>query len=109
MALALQALPGRLYTDEFDLHIVNKRVEDPHRVRPAAYARDDRGGEAPRLLQHLGPRLAADDRLELPHHPRIWRGPDDRTNDVVAVIHIRYPIPDRLARRILQRSRPGCD
>src|SRR6476660_9837557 len=49
--------------------------------------------------------LFSDNGLKLTHHRWIWRGPDDRADDVIAVVDIGHPIANRLTRCILQRSR----
>jgi len=80
-------------------------VKNPHRVRSATDARDDSLRQPTGALEHLLARLASNDRLKLTHHPGIGRGSNDRTDDVVAVIHRRHPITNRFTRCVLQRPR----
>jgi len=73
----VRSLARRLYSDELNRRIVNKRGEGANRIRAAADARDDGAGKSPRLREHLLPRFAADHGLEVAHHSRIGRGSDD--------------------------------
>ena len=56
----------------------------PMRVAAAADARDDDVGQPSGQLQELLARLAADHRLELPHHQRIRMRPQHRAEQVIA-------------------------
>ena len=60
MASGGDAVAARLHTVETDLGIVEKRMEDPHRVRAAAHAGNNRVGQAASLLEQLLTRLTAD-------------------------------------------------
>ena len=59
------------------------------------------------MREHLLSRLAADDRLKIPHHARVGGRTDHRTDDIMRVNHARDPIPDRFAGCVLQSARPA--
>ena len=83
MARRTESLARGLDPDQLDRRITDERMEDPHRVRASADARDDSRREMTHAREHLRARFAADDRLEVAHHARIRRRTDHRTDDVV--------------------------
>src|SRR3954466_10152517 len=66
----LYTVTRRLVTDQPDPRIVDERVEDADRIRPAANARRDRVGQPARLLHNLYSRFEADHPLKVAHHRR---------------------------------------
>jgi hypothetical protein len=67
----VDAVAAGLDPDDRHLRVIEERMEQPHGVRAAADAGDQRVGQAALRLQHLLARLLADDRLEIAHHGRI--------------------------------------
>ena len=82
-------------------------MEQPHRVRAAPDAGDAGIGQAPLPLHHLGPGLAADDGVEVPHHHRVRMRTRHRADDVVRVVDVAHPVAHRLVERVLQGLRSG--
>src|SRR5688572_22929375 len=95
----------RLDPDKLDSLIVLERMKNSHRVRSPTDTGNHCGWKPAGGGQHLRARLAADHRLKLPDHSRIRRGPNDRADDVVAVVDVRHPVANGFARRVLQRAR----
>jgi hypothetical protein len=60
----------RLHADQPHLAVAEERIEEAHRVRAAADAGHQHVGEP----SELPPHLAADHRLEVPHHHRVRMG-----------------------------------
>ena len=58
---ALETLSFRLDAVDLDVVVAEECIEQAHRVRAAAHARDDGVGEFALLLENLGASLAADD------------------------------------------------
>src|SRR5690242_3845397 len=81
-----ESLTRRFDTDQLDRPVVHERVKDSHRVRAATNARDHRLRQMTETLLYLLARFPADDRLEVPHHARIWRGADDAADHVVRAL-----------------------
>ena len=61
-------------------------------------------GQPPLALEHLRPRLLADDRLEVAHHRRIGMRPGHRADAVEGVADVGHPVAQRLVHRVLQRA-----
>mmetsp|Transcript_5994 Transcript_5994/g.20667 ORF Transcript_5994/g.20667 Transcript_5994/m.20667 type:complete len:222 (+) Transcript_5994:781-1446(+) len=82
-------------------------MEEPHRIAASADARHQDVGLPAPLLQALRPCLLADDGVEIPNHHgvRVWAS--NRTQDVVRGLHVCHPVPDGLARGVLQSRSPG--
>ena len=95
-------LAGRLHADEPDFPVIEKRSEDPDRIRAAADARDDDVGQLAVERQVLFARLVADHPLQVSHHLGIRMRPHHRTDDVVGRAHVGDPVPDGLGGRVLQ-------
>ena len=93
-----------LDTDHCHPRLVEKGMEQAHRVRAAADAGDQRVGEAAFGLFELHPRLVPDDRLEVAHHHRVGVRPGDRTDDVECVVDMSDPVAQCLVHRVLQRG-----
>ena len=62
-------------------------------------------GQAAVFGEHLRARLAADDGVEVAHHPRIRMRAGDGADDVERVAHVRHPVAHRLVERVLERRR----
>ena len=102
----LDAVAAGLNTDHCDPSLVEKGMEQAHRVRAAADAGDQRVGEAAFGLFELHPRLVPDDRLEVAHHHRVGVRPGDRADDVERVFDMGDPVAQRLVHRVLQSRGP---
>src|SRR6185437_14332766 len=76
-------------------------------IRAPTHTRDHRMREAPVPLQRLGPRLLADDGLEIPNHAWKWIGAHHGPDDVVGRVHIRDPVAQGFVRRVLERPGAG--
>jgi hypothetical protein len=102
----VHALAARLDPDDPHALVVEERVEQPHRVRPAADRRDDRVGQAAlaSCIGQLPAHFLADDRLEIAHHRRIGVRPRHRADAVEGVAHVGHPVAQRVVHRILQRA-----
>ena len=77
--------PARLDPHHAHRLVVEEREEEADRVRSPADARHEHVREPAFLLQHLGPRLAADHRLEVAHHHRIGVRAQHGAEEVVGV------------------------
>ena len=98
----LDAVAAGLDADHRHARIVEERVEQPHRVRAAADAGDERVGQPALGLLQLRARLVADHRLEVAHHRRIGVRPGDRADHVERVVDMGDPVAQRLVHRVLQ-------
>ena len=102
-------MPGGLDAEDLDLAVVEEGVEQPHRIRAAADAGDERVRQPALGLQHLLLRLSADDRLEVAHHRRIRVRAGDRADAVERVGDVGDPVAERLVHRVLERLGAGLD
>ncbi len=80
-------------------------MEDADRVAPPAHAGGYGIRQAPVFGEHLCPRLAADHRVEVAHHPRIRIRARHRADDVEGVGDVGDPVAHCLVERVLQRRR----
>ena len=103
----VEAVARRFDAENLHRWIVEKRMEQPHRVGAAADAGDQRIRQAALRLLHLLPGLVADHRLEVAHHHRIGMRPRHRADAIEGVVHVGDPIAQRLVHRVLQRARAG--
>ena len=85
------------------------RIEDAHRIRAAADARDDRVGLPSGGFRHLRQALAADHALEIAHHHRIRMRAGHGADDVERRLDVGDPVAHRLVQRVLQRLRSRLD
>ena len=106
---ALEPVARGLDPDQLHLGVVEEGGEDADRVGAAADAGDDGARQPAEALEHLLPRLAADHRLEVAHHPGIGIGADDRADDVVRGGDVGDPVAERLVGRVLERAGAGLD
>ena len=104
-----ECLAARLDADQADRGVVDEAVEDPERVAAAADARHDRIRGATGQVAVLGPRLAPDHGLELPHHQRIGMRPEHGPEQVVGVSDVGHPVAHRLVDGVLERPAAGVD
>ena len=109
MPAGLDAVAGRLETDQAHARIVDERVEDADRVGPAADAGGDRVGQPARLVQDLRARLQSDDALEITDHRRERMRAGSGAEAVVRVVGVGHPVAERLVDGVLQRLRTGLD
>ena len=82
-------------------------MEQPHRVRAAADAGDERIRQPALGGEHLLARLVADDRLEIAHHHRIRMRAGDGADAIERRVDIGHPVAQRLVHRVLERLRSG--
>ena len=106
----LETQASRLHADELHVGVRNVRVENAHRVRSAAHARDDRMRLAAAAhRRHLREAFLADDGIEVAHHHRIRVRSRDGADDVERVLDVGHPVAHRLVERVLQRARAALD
>src|SRR5262249_33743076 len=70
--------PAGLNADDFDIAIIEEWMEQPHRIRAAANAGNERIRQTALALQNLRARLFADHRLKLTYHLRVGMRASDR-------------------------------
>src|SRR3954468_11211829 len=109
MMPGIESFTRSLDADQFDCLVGYECVEDSHRVRATADARDHRLRKLSRALEHLRSRFATDYRLEVTHHARVRRGPANRSDDVMRIVDVRDPVANCLVERVLERTRAGFD
>src|SRR5918996_2587215 len=97
--------PCRLDADEPDILSSDKRVERPYCVRSCDDAGHDGVGVGAETLAALGLYLRTYNGLEIAHDPRVRRGADDATYDVVGVFDVRHPVPYRLVDGVFEGAR----
>src|SRR5690606_35265301 len=109
MLARVDALAGCF--DAVNLHgrIIEEGMEKAHRIGAATDTGNDGIGQPPLALQHLCLCLAPDHGLEVAHHCRIGMGTGDSADQIVGVLDIRYPVPQRFVHRIFQRARAGSN
>ncbi|MDR8822196.1 hypothetical protein FEQ05_05940 [Burkholderia pseudomultivorans] len=107
----VEAVAGRFDADQLHRCIVDIRIEDAHRVRAAADARNHRIGLPAREFGHLHLALVADHALEVAHHHRVRVRvrARDRADDVERVLDVGDPVAHRFVQRVLQRARARFD
>ena len=66
-------------------------------------------GSRPSCFEDLRARLDADHRLEVAHQFRIGMRPGRGADQVIGILDIGHPVPQRLVHRVLQRAVPGAD
>ena len=102
-------LAAGLDADQPHAGIVDKGVEDAHRVAAAADAGDDRVRQLAGQLEDLRARLPSDHRLEFADHQRIRMRPQHRAEQIVGVGDVGDPVAHRLVDGVLQRPAAGID
>src|SRR6185503_13089665 len=102
VAAGRNPLAAGLDSDQAHALVVEKPVKDPNGIAAAADTGHDHVGKAARLLKNLCARLPSDDRLEFPHHERIWMWPERGTEQIVGIRHIRDPVAHRLVDGVFQ-------
>ena len=108
MLTRLEAVSAGLHTDK-PRRGVEETCEGADRIRSSADARDDEIGIGTEDRAALLARFVADDTLELPHHPGIRMGPDDRPDAVVRGVDGGDPVAQRFVDRILERRAAARD
>ena len=109
VAAGFDTVAGRLVPDQPHAGIVDERVEDADRVRPATHARRHRVRQPARLIDDLHPRFQPDHPLEVAHHRRERMRASRGAEAVVGVVGVGDPVSERLVDRILERLRAGLD
>ena len=105
--VGVHAVPGRLDTHEAHALVRDEAREDAHGVAPAADARHHRVWESPLDVKDLRAALVADDPMEFTDHGGIGIGAHHASDEVVRVLDVRDPVPERLVDRVLERRGPG--
>mmetsp|Transcript_9374 Transcript_9374/g.23303 ORF Transcript_9374/g.23303 Transcript_9374/m.23303 type:complete len:281 (-) Transcript_9374:353-1195(-) len=105
----IQAVAGRLHSDEPHVVVLHEIVEEAHGVAATADARHENVGLGAELFQALLPRLLADAGVEISHHHRVRVGAGHGSKDVVCSLHIGHPISDGFAGSVLEGGRAGRD
>ena len=104
----LDAVARRFDADHRHTGIVEKRVEQPHRVRAATDAGDQVSGRRP-SASSIWLRVSSPiTDLEIAHHRRIGMRAGDRADHVKRVLDIGDPVAQRLVHRVLQGRGPEC-
>ena len=106
MQPGVEPVAAGLDPDHPDIRLVEKRVKQPHRIRAAADAGDERVGQPALGASQLGARLVADDRLEIAHHRRVRMRSGDRADHVERVVDMGDPVAQRLVHRVFQGAGP---
>ncbi len=88
---------------------VQEGPEEADGVAAAADAGDQHVRQATGRAQHLFPRLASDDRLELRHHVRVGVGAGRRAEHVEGRLHVRDPVAQCLVQGVAQGPVAGGD
>ena len=97
--------PAGLDADQFHFRVLDQRIEHARRVAAAADAGHDHVGQAAELLQALGPRLAADDRLEIADDPRKGMRPHHRAEAIVGRLDRAHPVAEGLVHGVAEGPR----
>ena len=105
MLAGLDTVARRFDAVNRDIRVVEERVEQTHRVRPAADTRDQRVGQPALGLHHLLAGFAPDDRLKVAHQFGIGMRSGDRADDVEGRLDIGHPVAQRLVQGIFERMR----
>ena len=105
MFAGIQSFACGLHADQARVFVRNVGIENPHRIRATAHARDHGIGLAAHVFGHLRDALLADDRLKITHHHRIGMRSGDSADDVERVVHVRHPIAQRFVQRVFERFR----
>src|SRR5918993_4675446 len=101
----LQTPSRRLDAHEPDVLAPDERGEGADGVRSSADASDYGVWVAAEPLAGLKFYLTADHRLEIAHYPRVRGRTDHASDDVVGVLDVRDPVPDRLVHRVFEGHR----
>ena len=105
----VEPVAGGLDPEHLHPLVVEEGMEEADGVRPAADRRDEAVGQAALLLEHLRPRLGADDALEVAHHHRVGMRAGGGADAVERVGDIGHPVAQGLVHRVLERARAGLD
>ena len=107
MPVRVNPFTRSFHPDRVNFRIPDERVENPHGVGTSPNTGHHRAGKHSLDLQDLLPGLPPDDRLEIPDHSGEGVGSHHRSDDVVGILYVGDPIPDRLVGGILQGPGPG--
>src|SRR5688572_3988222 len=103
------ALAARFNADQSHARIVDEAVEDADGVAASADAGDDDVRQPPHPFENLLPCLAADHRLELTDHQRVWMRAERRAEQVIRVVDVRDPVAHGFVDRVLEGPAAGID
>ena len=98
-------MPASLDPDHGHASLVQKRVEQTHRVRAPADTRDESIREPALGPFELRSHFVTDHRLEIAHHHRIGMRAGDRADHVERLLDMRDPVAQRLVHCVLQGGR----
>ena len=87
-----QTTAGGLSTNQPNLGVFEKGVENAHGVGTAADTGNDGIGQLAKLLQTLLAGFGADHRLKITHQHGVRMGAGNGADNVIGVIHIRHPV-----------------
>ncbi len=100
--LGVHTFAARFHADDVNRPIVQKREEQPHRVRPTADCGNDRVGQTPFGGLHLFFGLFADDGLEIAHHGGVRVRACDGADAVKRIAHVGDPITQGVVHGVFQ-------
>ena len=106
---ALEPAAAGLDADDLHRAVVEEGMEHADGIRAAADSGNDDVGQPALLLKYLASRLRADHRLEVAHHLRIGVRACSSADQVIGVLDIGDPIPQRFVHGVLQRAMTGGD
>src|SRR5512135_790196 len=97
--------PSCLHPDHLHFRVVDKMMEEPHRIAAAADAGDEIIGQPAFRIEHLFFGLLADDGLKVPYDQRKRVRTEDSPENIMGGPDIRRPVAHRLVDRVFER--PG--
>ena len=104
MFTGLYSQASGLHADKLDRLVADEGVEEAYCVAAATHTGDGVVRKLPGEFEQLPSGLGSNDRLEVSHEHRIWVRSHDATYQVVRRLHVRYPVPDSLIYRVLERA-----
>ena len=106
MATSCNSIATCLKTNQSDILIADKTVEDTNRVRTSANTCKHCIWESTNLCKHLLTRFIADNFMEITNHSWEWMRTGDSTKQIVRALYISYPIAHRFVNGIFKSARP---
>jgi hypothetical protein len=84
-------------------------MKQTDRVRAAANASDQNVRKAALRVKYLSAGLAADHRLKISDHQRVWMRSQSRAEQVIRRFYVRHPVTKRLVYSVFQGARTRID